>query len=50
MDEKKNASANNRFTERLEEQDDELKVCSKAFSAEIERLEDEDGPCRNAEN
>jgi len=30
--------------------EEELMVCSKAFNAETSRLEDEDGPCRTAEN
>ena len=29
---------------------EELAVCSKAFNAETSRFEDEDGPCRTAEN
>lgn len=50
MDEKVNVSANNRFTASPEIQDEDMMFCSKAFGAEIERLEDEDEPCRNAEN
>ena len=31
-------------------EDAELPVCDKAFSSESARIEDEDSPCRNAEN